>query len=61
MGSGMLAAYDPQDFLGRLIGDAPWVRHAEKSRSIWCFDYNYFATDFHVKMFNDESAQRRVI
>jgi glycosyltransferase involved in cell wall biosynthesis len=45
-------SYDPQDFLGRLIGDAPWVRHAEKS-FFWCFDYNYFATDFHVKMFND--------
>ena len=24
-------SYDPQDFLGRLIGDAKWVRHAEKS------------------------------
>lgn len=43
-------SYDPQDFLGRLIGDAPWVRHAEKS-FYECIDYNYFATDFHVKMF----------
>ena len=24
-------SYDPADFLGRLIGDAPWVRHAERS------------------------------
>ena len=24
-------SYDPADFLGRLIGDRPWVRHAEKS------------------------------
>jgi hypothetical protein len=43
-------SYDPQDFLGRLIGDTPWVRHAEK-----CFfhaiDHNYFATDFHIDMF----------
>jgi hypothetical protein len=23
-------SYDPQDFLGRLIGDAPWVRFAER-------------------------------
>ena len=23
-------SYDPQDFLGRLIGDKPWVRHAEQ-------------------------------
>jgi glycosyltransferase involved in cell wall biosynthesis len=43
-------SYDPQDFLGRLIGDAPWVRHAEKS-FYHCFDYNYFATNFHIEMF----------
>ena len=43
-------SYDPQDFLGRLIGDAPWVRHAEKS-FFHAIDYNYFATDFHIKMF----------
>jgi glycosyltransferase involved in cell wall biosynthesis len=43
-------SYDPQDFLGRLIGDAPWVRHAEKSFYA-AIDHNYFATDFHIKMF----------
>ena len=43
-------SYDPQDFLGRLIGNAPWVRHAEKS-FYHAIDYNYFATDFHIKMF----------
>jgi len=43
-------SYDPQDFLGRLIGDAPWVRHAEKS-FFHAIDHNYFATDFHIKMF----------
>ena len=43
-------SYDPQDFLGRLIGDAPWVRNAEAS-FFYCFDHNYFATDFHVDMF----------
>ena len=43
-------SYDPQDFLGRLIGDAPWVRHAEKS-FFHAFDHNYFATDFHIEMF----------
>lgn len=45
-------SYDPQDFLGRLIGDAPWVRHAEKS-FFYAIDHNYFATDFHVNMFID--------
>jgi glycosyltransferase involved in cell wall biosynthesis len=43
-------SYDPQDFLGRLIGDAPWVRHAEKS-FFHAIDHNYFATDFHIRMF----------
>lgn len=43
-------SYDPQDFLGRLIGGVPWVRHAEKSM-FHCIDYNYFATDFHIEMF----------
>ena len=43
-------SYDPQDFLGRLIGDKPWVRNAEKS-FFHAFDHNYFATDFHIDMF----------
>jgi len=43
-------SYDPQDFLGRLVGDKPWVRHAEKS-FYNCFDHNYFATQFHIELF----------
>ena len=43
-------SYDPQDFLGRLVGDKPWVRHAEKS-FYHAIDYNYFATTFHIEMF----------
>lgn len=43
-------SYDPQDFLGRLIGNAPWVRNAEKS-FFHAIDHNYFATDFHIEMF----------
>lgn len=43
-------SYDPQDFLGRLIGDKPWVRCAEKS-FFHAIDHNYFATDFHIRMF----------
>ena len=46
-------SYDPQDFLGRLIGNAKWVRRAELSY-YHCFNHNYFATEFHVKMFFDE-------
>ena len=43
-------SYDPQDFLGRLIGEKAWVRNAEKSM-FWCYDHNYFATEFHLNMF----------
>lgn len=43
-------SYDPQDFLGRLVGPAAWVRHAEKS-FFNAFDHNYFATDFHIDLF----------
>jgi hypothetical protein len=44
-------SYDPQDFLGRLIGNKPWVRYAEKS-FFAAFDHNHFATDFHINMFH---------
>lgn len=44
-------SYDPQDFLGRLIGDAPWVRNAERSMYD-CYDDNFFATRFHLEMFH---------
>jgi glycosyltransferase involved in cell wall biosynthesis len=43
-------SYDSGDFLGRLVGNKPWVRHAEKS-FYYAFDHNYFATQFHIKMF----------
>jgi hypothetical protein len=43
-------SYDPADFLGRLIGNAPWVRHAEMSM-YECFDDNFFATQFHLDLF----------
>jgi glycosyltransferase involved in cell wall biosynthesis len=46
-------SYDPEDFLGRLIGDKPWVRHAEQS-FFHAFDHNYFATDFHIELFCNE-------
>ena len=43
-------SYDPQDFLGRLIGNADWVRNAEQSMYD-CYDDNFFATQFHVDLF----------
>jgi hypothetical protein len=46
-------SYDPQDFLGRLVGNKPWVRNAEKS-FFSAFDHNYFATEFHIELFNRE-------
>jgi hypothetical protein len=49
-------SYDPHDFLGRLIGNKPWVRHAEKSM-YHAYDNNFFATEFHVQLFFDELLQ----
>ena len=43
-------SYDPQDFLGRLVGDVPWVRNAECSM-FYCYDVNWFATRFHSNLF----------
>ena len=45
-------SYDPQDFLGRLIGDADWVRNTERAM-FDVFDHNFFATDFHIDMFTE--------
>jgi hypothetical protein len=45
-------SYDPQDFLGRLIGPAKWVRRAEQS-FFHAIDHNYFATEFHIDMFKE--------
>jgi hypothetical protein len=50
-------SYDPHDFLGRLIGDKPWVRHAEHSM-YECFDHNFYATDFHIDMFCDTILEK---
>ena len=43
-------SYDPHDFLGRLIGNKPWVRNAEMAM-YECYDDNFFATQFHVNLF----------
>ena len=45
-------SYDPQDFLGRLIGNKPWVRLAEQSM-FETYDHNFFATNFHIEMFGN--------
>jgi hypothetical protein len=44
-------SWDKWDFLGRLIGDAQWIRSLERSMYA-CLDHNYFATEFHVRMHN---------
>ena len=49
-------SYDPHDFLGRLIGNKPWVRHAEAGM-YECYDHNFFATDFHINMFEDAFSE----
>jgi hypothetical protein len=52
-------SYDPQDFLGRLVGNKPWVRYAEKS-FFEAFDHNYFATKFHIDMLVDNLLENGV-
>lgn len=43
-------SYDPQDFLGRLIGNANWVRNTEYAM-FDAYDKNYFASQFHIGLF----------
>ncbi len=43
-------SYDPHDFLGRLIGDKPWVRHTELAL-FDAIDKNCFASNFHIELF----------
>jgi len=50
-------SYDPQDFLGRLIGNKPWVRHAERSM-YECYDDNFYATEFHIDLFRQSLAMQ---
>ena len=50
--AGNAGSYDPQDFLGRLIGDKPWVRLAEQSM-YECYDHNFFASEFHIELFTE--------
>jgi glycosyltransferase involved in cell wall biosynthesis len=43
--------YDPQDFLGRLIGTKEkWLSYAEQSM-FFAYDHVYFATNFHKDLF----------
>lgn len=53
-------SYDNQDFLGRLVGNKPWVRCAEQS-FYHAFDHNYFATEFHVRLFMVELLNHGLI
>lgn len=43
-------SYDKWDFLGRLVGDKPWVNHTEQAL-FHAIDHNYFATYFHIELF----------
>jgi len=42
-------SYDPNDFLGRLVGDKPWIRHAEQAM-IRAYDHNWIATKAHFDL-----------
>jgi glycosyltransferase involved in cell wall biosynthesis len=53
-------SYDPHDFLGRQMGGHDWVTHAEKSM-FYCYDYNFFATRFHVNIFAKNLMKMRYV
>jgi glycosyltransferase involved in cell wall biosynthesis len=42
-------SYDPNDFLGRLVGDKPWIRHAEQA-FIGAYDHNWIASVAHYNL-----------
>jgi hypothetical protein len=44
-------SYDPNDFLGRLVGDKPWIRHAEQAM-IASYNHNWLATKAHFDLMN---------
>jgi hypothetical protein len=44
-------SYDPNDFLGRLIGDDKWIRNAEAT-FFASYDYNWVATSSHIHQIN---------
>ena len=56
-------SYDPADFLGRLIGNAPWCRLAEQSM-FEAYDHNFYATQFHIDLFmrsvNNVSSDKEI-
>ena len=43
-------SYDENDFLGRIIGNATWVRQTELAM-FNSYDHNYFASNFHIDLF----------
>ena len=49
-------SWDSHDFLGRIIGDEPWVRYSELAMYN-SFDHNYFATNFHIDIFAQTFAK----
>lgn len=52
-------SWDSADFLGRLIGDANWVRHSEKGM-FHAYDNNFFASHFHINMFLEEMRDKNI-
>lgn len=42
--------YDPQDMLGRVMGDSTWIKETERAL-FNAVDSNVFATEFHADMF----------
>jgi len=50
-------AYDKNDFLGRLIGDEPWIENTELSL-FNAIDYNWVATKYHEQLINSKYGKQ---
>ena len=52
-------SYDPNDFLGRLVGGKPWIRHTEQA-FISAFDFNWMATAAHWSLMWETYSQTMI-
>ncbi len=46
-------SYDPNDFLGRQIGNDNWINHTELAM-FEAYDDNFFATQYHIDLFKNK-------
>lgn len=53
-------SWDKNDFLGRIVGNASWIRNTENAM-FNCYHNNFFATRFHVNLFAENLLNIRAL